>query len=88
MMLCGMAILAVALHAQAQQGPRGARPERADTPSGPPPAVPIGRPGPFHDAGLPQRPVSDRMTPDERRQLRRDIDQHGRELYRSRRAQP
>jgi hypothetical protein len=32
----------------------------------------------------PGRPVQDRMSPEERRQLRRDIDQHGRELYRDR----
>lgn len=31
-----------------------------------------------------ERPVHDRLSPEERRQLRRDIDQHGRELYRGR----
>jgi len=30
------------------------------------------------------RPFHDRLSPEERRQLRRDIDQHGRELYRGR----
>ncbi len=29
----------------------------------------------------PARPVHDRLSPEERRQLRRDIDQHGREVY-------
>lgn len=34
------------------------------------------------EAPGPARPVHDRMSPEERRQLRHDIDQHGRELYR------
>jgi hypothetical protein len=29
----------------------------------------------------PARPVHERLSPEERRQLRRDIDQHGREVY-------
>ncbi|MFM9970284.1 MAG: hypothetical protein ACKVQK_17985 [Burkholderiales bacterium] len=36
----------------------------------------------MRDAPGPTRPVHDRLSPEERRQLRRDIDQHGRELYR------
>ena len=36
----------------------------------------------MREAPGPARPVHDRMSPDERRQLRRDIDQHARELYR------
>jgi hypothetical protein len=36
------------------------------------------------DAQVPARPVHERMSPEDRRQLRRDIDQHGRELYRGR----
>ncbi len=36
----------------------------------------------MRDAGGPVRPVHERMSPEDRRQLRRDIDQHGRELYR------
>ncbi len=35
-------------------------------------------------AQVPARPVQERMSPEDRRQLRRDIDQHGRELYRGR----
>jgi len=35
-------------------------------------------------AQVPVRPVQERMSPEDRRQLRRDIDQHGRELYRDR----
>jgi hypothetical protein len=38
----------------------------------------------YRDYQGPGRPVQDRMSPEERRQLRRDIDQHGRELYRGR----
>ena len=36
----------------------------------------------MRDAQGPARPVQERMSPEDRRQLRRDIDQHGRELYR------
>jgi len=38
----------------------------------------------MRDAQGPARPVHERMSPEDRRQLRRDIDQHGRELYRGR----
>ena len=33
------------------------------------------------DPQNPARPAHERMSPEDRRQLRRDIDQHGRELY-------
>ena len=36
----------------------------------------------LREAQMPMRPVHERMSPEDRRQLRRDIDQHGRELYR------
>ena len=36
----------------------------------------------MRDGHGPGRPVHERMSPEDRRQLRRDIDQHGRELYR------
>ena len=38
----------------------------------------------LREAQMPMRPVHERMSPEDRRQLRRDIDQHGRELYRGR----
>ena len=41
-------------------------------------------PAPQRDMRVPGEPNRGRMSPDERRQLRRDIDQHGRELYRGR----
>ena len=44
-----------------------------------------GKRGEFHQArdGM-VRPVHERMSPEDRRQLRRDIDQHGRDIYRGR----
>ena len=35
----------------------------------------------------PQRPPFERMSPEERQQLRRDIEQHGREIYPARRRE-
>ena len=67
--------------AAAQQGSPVERAERA----GPPPQ---GRPmPPLQREGSRAQPAQDRMTPEERQQLRRDIRQHGREVYRERRHQ-
>jgi len=79
----GVVLLALApLPAAAQQGqggPRFARPGPAARPV-PPQQIPA------RDAGqrnaIPQR--DPRMTPDERRQLRRDVHDHGRDIYRDR----
>ena len=52
---------------------------------GPPPGRPM---VPARQAEFPGRPAQaplERMTPEERRQLRQDIHQHGREVYRHRR---
>ena len=83
MALAGVALLwTLALPAQAQQGQGGgarfARPE----PARPAPPQQI----PARDAGMQQAmPQRDpRMTPDERRQLRRDVHDHGRDVYRDR----
>ncbi len=50
------------------------------------PGQPMPNPGQFdRQAGPPQPPerppFEQRMSPEERRQLRRDIEQHGREIY-------
>lgn len=68
-------------HALAQPYPR---PPAPGFPGNPPPA-PYGQPVPARQAerpGMPERPpYEQRMSPEERRQLRRDIEQHGREIY-------
>jgi hypothetical protein len=67
--------------AAAQQGTPVRRAERA----GPPPQ---GRPmPPLQREGSRAQPAQDRMTPEERQQLRRDIRQHGRDVYRERRQE-
>jgi hypothetical protein len=58
--------------------PGARRGERMDPPPGRPMMAP-------RDAAMPGRPPMERMTPDERRQLRQDINRHGREVYRGRR---
>jgi hypothetical protein len=76
-------VLLASWPAGAQQGTPVERAER----SGPPPQ---GRPMPMPMAplqGAPARAPQDRMTPEERQQLRRDIHQHGRDVYRQRRQQ-
>ena len=68
---------------QRPQGPYGWRGERM----GPPAGQPQGRPRPpVREAGQrepPGRP--ERMTPEDRRRLRQDIHQYGRDVYRGRR---
>jgi len=66
--------------AAAQQGTPVRRAERP----GPPPQ---GRPMPQHREDPRTQPPQDRMTPEERQQLRRDIRQHGRDVYRERRQE-
>jgi len=81
MALAGVALFwAVAVQAQHSQppGPRFARPGPARP--APPQQIPARDAGP-HNA-IPQR--DPRMTPDERRQLRRDVHDHGRDIYRDR----
>ena len=65
--------------ASAQPGPPA---ERRGERMGPPPGRPMQAP---RHTGFPGRPPMDRMTPEERRQLRQDIHQHGRDVYRPRR---
>lgn len=79
---------AVALPALAQGWPGAppGQPQRGDfTRPGPPPGMPMmpDRHGDSRDfRGPGEMPRGDRMSPDERRQLRRDINDAGRELYR------
>ena len=71
-------------HALAQPGPR---PDRRGERMGPPPGRPM-MPA-RQEAGFPGRPPQPmgRMSPEERRQLRHDIHEHGREVYRPRREE-
>lgn len=52
---------------------------------------PQGRPMPAKqvegEREMPERPHFGRMSPEERRQLRRDIGQHGREIYHEKRRE-
>jgi hypothetical protein len=83
-------LLATAWPAGAQQGQgqggrRGMEPSMPQRPMGPPPERgwqrPGGGDGMQHRRGM--------MTPEEREQLRRDIGQHGRDIYRDpRRERP
>jgi len=88
------ALLAAAAGAFAQEPPRppGPPPGVSGPPSNQPSAPAANAPLPVvpprggdqvtgRPAGWPER-----MSPDERRQLRRDINEHGRELYRERRG--
>ncbi len=65
--------------AQHPQGPRFARPVPA-RPAGPPQQIPAG--GLMPQQAMPQR--DQRMSPEERRQLRRDVHDHGQDIYRDR----
>jgi len=84
------ALFAAAAGAFAQEPPR---------PPGPPPGVSGPPSAPAANPPLPMAPPRggdqvtgrpagwpERMSPDERRQLRRDINEHGREIYRERRG--
>ena len=66
--------------AQAQPGPyEGRRFDRAG------PQTPQTPQAPRQDQGTDREQVPhERMTPEQRQQLKRDIDQHGREVYRKR----
>ncbi|OGB38891.1 MAG: hypothetical protein A2W72_17610 [Burkholderiales bacterium RIFCSPLOWO2_12_67_14] len=68
---------------QDSQDRYGRRGEQMGNPAGQPqgqlPARQAGKAGP--------RPPMQRMTPEDRRLLRQDVQQHGRELYRGRRGQ-
>jgi hypothetical protein len=72
---------------QVPQGPQGRRGERMGLPPGRPmlPAREAGQAGP--PGRPPMERMSERMTPEDRRQLRQDIHQHGREVYRGRREE-
>jgi hypothetical protein len=76
----------LAPHALAQPWPGGPPgPQRGDlVRPAPPPGTPLAPDrGEYRDMRNPgEVPRGDRMSPDERRQLRRDINDAGRELYR------
>ena len=79
---CLAAALAAALPAFAEHPP-GPGGRRMQPPPGQRPFMPPGQrqyPPPGREAGSDDR--RGRMTPEERQQLRRDINQHGREVYR------
>jgi len=82
--ILGSAALLLALShpaAAQQQGQGGARFGRAGT-ARPAPPQQI----PARDTGVQNQPVQRdaRMTPEERRQLRHDVHEHGRDIYRDR----
>ena len=74
-------LLALSLPAAAQHGQGGGRVERAGPAR---PAAP--QQIPARNAGMQNQgaPRDARMTPEERRQLRRDVHDHGRDIYRDR----
>jgi hypothetical protein len=73
----GTLLLLVSLPAAAQKGGKRMGPQGQPTPAH---QVPTRDGGPHHrDAHL-----EGRMTPEQRQQLRRDVHNHGRELYRER----
>ena len=75
-------LLALSLPAAAQHGQAGARLGRAGParPAAPPQQIPA------RGTGMQIQPVQRdaRMTPEERRQLRQDVHDHGRDIYRDR----
>ena len=80
-----LAALLAAWPAVAQQGSRGPH-GRQGAPMSPPPGRPMPparEPGPVGPRG---QPPMERMTPEDRRQLRQDIHQYGRDVYRGRPA--
>ncbi|MSQ52382.1 MAG: hypothetical protein EXR28_10870 [Betaproteobacteria bacterium] len=79
LMICLLALCCAGMPAFAQPFPGKGFPPDKGRPLG---ANKQGEMERMRDAPGPARPVQDRLSPDERRQLRRDIDQHGRELYR------
>jgi hypothetical protein len=68
---------------QGPHGPYGRRGERM----GPPPGRPMPPARELGPTGPPGRPPMERMTPEDRRQLRQDIHQHGRDVYGGRPAE-
>ena len=75
---------------QGPQGPHGPQGRRAEH-MGPPPGRPMLPARDTGQAGPPGRSpmdrMTERMTPEDRRQLRQDIHQHGREVYGGRREE-
>lgn len=67
----------ISVTALAQPGPRGPRREE-----GGPPMMPQREAQDREFRGPPEMPQQGRMSPEERRQLRRDVHEAGKELYR------
>ena len=81
------ALLAGASPSHAQpQGPGGGR--RMDQPMRPMPPPQRDQMPPARDFRDAQDPRRGQMSPEERRQLRRDIGDHGRDVYRDRKPPP
>lgn len=79
-----LAALLIAWPAVSQQGSQGHQGRRGER-MGPPPGRPMPAGREMGPAGPPGRAPMERMTPEDRRQLRQDIHQHGRDVYRGRR---
>jgi len=83
---------AVPAHAQPAPGPggggRGMEPPARPLPQPPPQRDPMPPQRDFHGGRDAQDPRRGHMSPEERRQLRRDIGDHGRDVYRGRRPPP
>jgi len=86
-MIAMATLLAAALPGYGQPGPSGRRAadKQSMRPAPPPQREPPGRDARDRDAEPPRRAS---MSPEERQQLRRDIGDHGRDVYRDRRPRP
>ncbi len=85
--MAGIAVLlSAAWPGYAQPGPGGGR-RGADGPVRPLPPPQREQLPPRDFRGDPQDPRRGQLSPEERRQLRRDIGDHGRDVYRDRRPQ-
>lgn len=87
-----LGLIAAALADPAAAGPfereMGFRPFAQDRRSRPEPQREAARPAPQRDSRAPDEVDRGRMSPDERRQLRRDIQDAGRDIYRRDRQAP
>jgi hypothetical protein len=82
---CMATLLAAAWPGHAQQPPPGGGRRGMEQPMRPMPPQREQTPPQRDFQGGPQDPRRGQMSPDERRQLRRDIGDHGRDVYRDRR---
>ena len=76
--ILALSLLIAGWPAAAQQGGRHFERRGPGQPQGPMPQRP-----PIREASMPSREPDGRMSPAEREQLRRDINSHGRDIYRN-----